>query len=220
MFFQSKINLRQFGKNTAFLTVDAEKVYLKDAPNFSRKIRTLLNEIQNQNAMHVRIGHHFEGHEKDLTCAVMTAQEYAKNAKTTNLKKVFNICTPKKDEYVLMKPLRSSFKSTDLNEFLKRKYIDNVVITGAIAKTKYTSPDFCKDKTIKDALSHNFNVIVLEDLVLPNKNLLKETFPEVSFQNWENLYLENLDTKIQNIYSLYEEGDIEHQLKPGVITYC
>ncbi len=96
----------------------------------------------------------------------------------------------RKGEEVVMKPRFSAFFGTGLAERLREMGIDTVILAGT------TTPN-CIRSTCYDALSYDFNVVVLEDAT-------SSRTPEVQKANIEDMYV--IGAQIMSVDEFVEQG--------------
>jgi len=69
---------------------------------------------------------------------------------------IVDALTPEADEVVLYKTRYSGFYETDLDEVLRRKGVEQLVVVGATTSV-------CVDSTVRDAMFHDYHCLIVSD---------------------------------------------------------
>ena len=128
------------------LVVDTQKLItnseLYNFYAFENAVKTLI-EAARENAVEVIYVKHDDGVGAELTNGTLGFE-------------IYEGFSPQPDEKIFDKTVNSSFKGTDLLEYLTEKNVRNVVVVGL-------QTDYCIDATIKCGFEHGFKMIVPEN---------------------------------------------------------
>jgi len=110
---------------------------------------------------------------------------------------IHNKIAPKEGEKIIAKNFNSSFKNTELKEYLNEKNIDTVILVGM-------QTEYCIDTTCKVAFEHGFKLIIPEgaNTTCDNDYMTgKEIYEYYNFKIWKNRFarLEKLEDIIELI---------------------
>lgn len=104
--------------------------------------------------------------------------------------------TPKNGEKIIDKKFNSSFKNTELKEYLNEKNIDTLILVGM-------QTEYCIDTTCKVAFEHGFKLIIPEgtNTTFDNEHMSgKAIYEYYNFKIWKNRFV-RLE-KIENVIEL------------------
>ncbi len=116
--------------------------------------------------------------------------------KDTQGAEICNELEPKAGDAVMIRNRYSAFFNTELDEVLRKKGIENLVICGY-------STNFCCDSTARDANFRDYNTIVLEDGTVPIA-LNDEQGNPISAEKVQTTVLANLGRGIARVASIAE----------------
>jgi nicotinamidase-related amidase len=160
--------------NTALLVVDVQEALVAENPynkEFTiNNIEKLINICRNNN-MEVIYVQHDGGKGDELEAGTSGWQ-------------IFNQIAPKDGEKIVAKNFNSSFKNTELKDYLNEKNIDTIILVGM-------QTEYCLDTTCKVAFEHGFKLIIPEgtNTTFDNDYMTgKEIYEYYNFKIWKNRF--------------------------------
>ena len=160
--------------NTALLVVDVQEALVSENPynrEFTIKnIENLINSCRNNN-MEVIYVQHDGGKGDELEAGTSGWQ-------------IYNQISPKNGEKIVAKNFNSSFKNTELKDYLNEKNIDTIILVGM-------QTEYCIDTTCKVAFEHGFRLIIPEgtNTTFDNDYMTgKEIYEYYNFKIWKNRF--------------------------------
>lgn len=159
---------------TALLVVDVQEALVAENPynkEFTiNNIENLINNCRN-NGMEVIYVQHDGGKGDELEAGTSGWQIYKQ-------------ISPKDGEKIVAKNYNSSFKNTELKDYLNEKHIDTIVLVGM-------QTEYCLDTTCKVAFEHGFKLIIPEgtNTTFDNEYMTgKEIYEYYNFKIWNNRF--------------------------------
>ncbi|ADL51987.1 cysteine hydrolase family protein [Clostridium cellulovorans] len=168
-------------ENTALLVVDVQNALVSEKPfaleEVIGNIKRLI-EICRKNKVEVIYVQH-------------TDEELVRNSEGW---KIYEEISPNENEKIVYKSFNSSFKNTELKEYLDSKGISQLIITGM-------QTEYCIDATCKVAFEYGFKLIMPEktNTTFDNGNISAETLYEYhNFNIFKNRFavVENIEDTI------------------------
>ena len=168
----SYVNLESYSmihpQSCAFILIDMQEGFLNSksslcVPNALNTIPACARALKKARESDMYIVHAIRSYASDGSNVEITRFDQWKKDKALS-SEAADFCSaaepaelsPTNDEYILVKPRFSAFFDTDLHTQLQKRGITTVVLAGT------TTPN-CIRSTCYDALSYDYNVIVLED---------------------------------------------------------
>ena len=97
---------------------------------------------------------------------------------------IYNLLSPKDDEIIIEKTYNSSFRETNLKEYLEKQDIGTLILVGM-------QTDYCIDATCKIAFEYGYKVLIPEETntTFDNKIMTGEkTYEYFMYHIWNNRY--------------------------------
>lgn len=147
-------------KKTALLVIDVQNILVSEKPfavnEIIQNIKTLITASRENNIEVIYVQH--------------CGKEGSGIEKNSIGWQIYDEIKPNPDEKVILKNYNSSFKETDLYDYLKTQEIDELIITGM-------QTEYCIDTSIKVAFEFGFKIIIPEktNTTFDNGNLSAET---------------------------------------------
>lgn len=172
---------------TALLVVDVQEALVYENPynkEFTiNNIENLINNCRNNNIEVIYVQH--DGGKGDELEAGTSGWQ------------IYNQISPKDGEKIVAKNYNSSFKNTELKDYLSEKNIDTLILVGM-------QTEYCIDTTCKVAFEHGFKLIIPEgtNTTFDNDYMTgKEIYEYYNFKIWKNRFakLEKLEVVIDLI---------------------
>lgn len=130
-------------EKTALLVIDVQNALVSEKPyafnEISSNIRKLINTCRENNVEVIYVQHYDD-------------DELKPNSEGW---KIYDEISPEAGEKIISKNYNSSFKNTELKEYLNKKSIEQLIVTGM-------QTEYCIDTTCKVAFEYGYKLIIPE----------------------------------------------------------
>lgn len=174
-------------ENTALLVVDVQNALVSAGPfnieEVISNIKKLIDACRENNVEVIYIQHN------DEVGGELEPQSVGW--------KIYKEISPEKNEKVISKNYNSAFKETNLKEYLDRKGINQLIITGM-------QTEYCIDATCKTAFEYGLKLIIPEkaNTTFDNGSISAvELYKFYNYRIWEGRFgkVENIENTIERI---------------------